>query len=135
MSNLGIGVMLGMLTDSADSVAAFNAAIGKTISSAEMDGDALRLAFSDGSAISISDDGQSCCESRYMTTDDDLSSYAGAKLLGGAIEDGPDADSWGEHNTAFLRIQTSDGVLTCVTHVEHNGYYGGFRIRVCRVAR
>jgi len=123
--------MLGMLAGDKESAEAVRAATGKTIKGVSLADDVLRFEFTDGTGIGIADEGQSCCEHRYITTDDDLSQYAGAQFLGGAVEDGPSVSGeFDEHDTAFLRIQTSCGVLTAVTHVEHNGYYGGFYVRV-----
>lgn len=127
---LGLGVMLSGYGDSA---AIFKAALGKTICEVRLDDeDSLRFEFEDGSRIRIFDDGQSCCESRYMRTDDDLSSFSGAKLLGGTVKDAPsETGEYGdEHEVQFLEIQTDRGVFTMASHNEHNGYYGGFAIRV-----
>lgn len=134
MSQLGVGVMLGMLTDNNASVNAFKGALGKAIKSARLgDDDALYLAFDDGTGIRFADEGQSCCESRYMRTDDDLASFVGAKLLGAEIKEAPTAAppyEYGEHEVQFLEVQTDRGVFTMASHNEHNGYYGGFCIRV-----
>lgn len=127
---VGLGVMLSGYGDSAE---IFKAAIGKTIRDVRLDDeDSLRFEFEDGSRIRVFDDGQSCCEIRYMRTDDDLSSFVGAKLLGGALKDAPpETGEYGdEHEVAFLEIQTDRGVFTMASHNEHNGYYGGFAIRV-----
>ena len=133
---LGLGVMLKTLGGNADSADAFGAALGKTIAAVTLDSDkGLRIAFSDGTAILLSDDGQSCCESRYMTCDDDLASFVGAKLMGGEVAEGPTTDNDGAcHETAFLRVHTDRGDLVCCTHNEHNGYYGGFSVR-CHAVR
>lgn len=110
-------------------------ALGKTISAIKLDtiqhSDALCLTFTDNHHITIEDDGQSCCEHRYMSTDDDLDYYVGAQLLGMDVKDGPDiGDEYDYHEQQFLEITTSKGVFTLVTHNEHNGYYGGFNIVV-----
>lgn len=93
--------------------------------------DELVISFTDGSALSLYDDGQTCCESRYLTTDDALETYAGStlldiKVLDSEVIDDPDGDC---HEVQFLRIYTSKGVLVAETHNEHNGYYGGFDLR------
>lgn len=127
-----IGVMNGMLGGNAESVAAFAGAVGKTIAALRLgDDDALHFEFSDGSKMKLSDEGQSCCESRYMRTDDSLSEYVGAKLLGAEIKEAPDVqedDDWNVHEVQFLEVQTDRGVFTMASHNEHNGYYGGFWI-------
>jgi len=130
MGRPGMGVMLGMLGGNADSVAAFTDAVGKTIAALRLgDDDALHFEFSDGSKMKLSDEGQSCCENRYMRTDDNLADYVGAKLLGAEIKEAPnEADEYGEHEVQFLEVKTDRGVFTMASHNEHNGYYGGFWI-------
>lgn len=128
----GVGVMIGMLGGTEDSVAAYQRAVGKTIESVALVDDVLRFTFTDGYVLRVSDEGQSCCESRYMVTDDDLSYYAGAVLNGMEIRtsaDLPDHDC--AHEVQFLDVNTSKGTFQMCTHNEHNGYYGGFWI-VCR---
>lgn len=132
MSNLGLGVMLHMLGGSdKESVAAVQKSIGKEIQSVELANDALRLVFTDGSGLNLKDDGQSCCENRYMRTDDDLSHYVGATLQDFEIREAPDAkdeDGDGTHEVQFLAVKTSKGEFVMSSHNEHNGYYGGFSI-------
>ena len=128
----GLGVLLHMLGGEA-SAHLFAAAIGRTLASVAMDSDELLFTFADGSRLALSDEGQSCCESRYMTTDDDLATFAGATLLGAEVADGPEIaeNASGEsfHETQFLRVKTSKGTIVCVTHNEHSGYYSGFAVR------
>ena len=129
----GMGVMLHRLSGNEQIVNTFKAAIGKTIASLKLcDDEALHIGFDDGSGIRFYDDGQSCCESRYMRTDDDLSTFVGAKLTGAEIKEAPDVQNeHGEsHEVQFLEIQTDRGVFTMSSHNEHNGYYGGFAIVV-----
>lgn len=135
MGNLGIGVMIKMLSGNKESVDAFTSVIGKKIVSLSLgDDDALHFEFADGSKIKIFDDGQTCCESRYMRTDDDLGFFIGSELLGAEIKDGPSIDDGFDevHDVRFLEVQTSNGVFTMSSHNEHNGYYGGFAIRVAK---
>jgi len=97
--------------------------------------------FTDGTFLRISDDGQSCCESRYMTCDDDLTGHEGGQLVsidldagGGEHRTKPDDDySDAYHETQFVKVQTTKGSFTLCTHNEHNGYYGGFDLTVERV--
>lgn len=77
--------------------------------------------------------GQSCCEnSGYLTTNDTLDEFSGAKLLGIKIVDvalnskkvediisGIDSG-----DTMFVNIETSNGLLQIVAYNQHNGYYG-----------
>lgn len=109
------------------------AAVGKTITSVKLDDDRLKFEFEDGSRLTLWDDGQSCCESRYMQTDDDLPYYAGAKFLNAEVRDGgvrEDENGYEAlHEIQFLVITTDRGTFSMASHNEHNGYYGGFDIR------
>jgi hypothetical protein len=129
--HLGMIVMMGLLGGNEDSAADFRMAVGKKITALTLgDDDALHFTFSDGYRLKLYDDGQSCCESRYMRTDDDLSYFVGAELLSAEVRDAPSMpDEYGEHEVQFLVVTTSKGVFTMATHNEHNGYYGGFLIR------
>lgn len=93
----------------------------------------LMIYFADG-LLTIRDDAQSCCETRYMSTDDDLPSFVGEKLVSYEIVDGPnvpyaDEDDYGDvHEQTFVKLETTGGTITLVSHNEHNGYYGGISI-------
>ena len=131
MSNPGMGVMIGMLGGNADTVAAYNESMGKTISGLALDegGGFITIDFNDGTNLRVADDGQSCCENRYMRTDDDMQHFVGAKLTGIEIKEAPnEPDEYGDHEVQFLEVQTDRGVFTMASHNEHNGYYGGFWI-------
>lgn len=132
MSQRGMGVMIGMLSGNSDSVEAYNGAIGKEIASVALDDEeTLRFKFTDGTGLRVADEGQSCCESRYMRTDDDLSHFVGATLTGMEIKDGPEEEGeYGDvHEVQFLEVTTSKGSFQMASHNEHNGYYGGFWIQ------
>ena len=112
-------------------------ALGKTISDLRFseNDSALSITFADGSKLTLFDDGQSCCETRYMRTDDNLAEYIGGRLLGAEVKDVPeligfweDEDEYGDHDIQFLEITTSKGSFVMSNHNEHNGYYGGFCI-------
>jgi len=77
--------------------------------------------------LTIADCGQDCCESRYITCDDDLASMSGEVLI--AVETAETPYDWGDHEVQFLVVRTDKATYTAETHNEHNGYYGGFRIR------
>jgi hypothetical protein len=132
----GIGAMLHALGGgSAKDPAAY---YGRRITKAEKTGDELRLTFEDGVTIRIFDDGQSCCESRYMRTDDDLSTLVGHRLV--AIETNAaksdefsDPDPYATHDAVFLDVKTDGGLISFSFHNEHNGYYGGFGLSVDEV--
>lgn len=107
---------------------------GRKIVAATVGGDRLRLEFEDGEKIAVWDDGQSCCESRYMTCDDDLGVLVGGTLRKIEVkelkvEQGEYGD---EHEIAFLEIATDSGFITVATHNEHNGYYGGFGLTITK---
>ena len=130
-----MGWGFGVLSDyGRRSAAVIDGAIGKTIkslaiSTAEHDDGALVFGFADGSSIQLRDDGRSCCEHRWMHTDDDLAAFVGAKLLGARIADGPTIEEDYEvKESQFLIVETSLGEFTIVNYNEHNGYYGGFEL-------
>ncbi|MCP4540647.1 MAG: hypothetical protein GY832_26210 [Chloroflexi bacterium] len=141
MSRPGVGAMIAWLAGNEDSANAYRAATGKEIVSLKLDPDGndgdgeLQFLFTDGTAIKLFDAGRSCCESRYMHTDDNLKSFVGATLLTAEVRDGPDMEDqyYGEHECQFLVVATSKGVFTVETHNKQNGYYGGFAIRCAEV--
>lgn len=130
---LGLSVMISMLFGrGAGSADAIKAAIGREIASVTIN-NAVVMTFSDGCTLTVSDDGQSCCEHRYITCDDDLASFAGDVLVAIDERDGPapepaDGDN-DAHEVAFIEFTTGRGSFTVCTHNEHNGYYGGFALR------
>ena len=101
--------------------------------------DCLLLKFADGTAIRLYDDAQSCCEHRYISTDDDVADLVGQKLIEVEcrdIEKPEDEDEDGNadidnycHDMMFVKIQGNKSPITLCTHNEHNGYYGGFILR------
>lgn len=124
--------MIQMLGGNAESVAALTASIGKKIEAIELKNDVLELSLEDKTILRVSDEGQSCCESRYMKTDDDMQSFVGDTLRGLEIKEAPnqtEPDDWGDHEVQFLEVQTDKGCFTMASHNEHNGYYGGFYIQ------
>ena len=131
--SLGLGVMSHSLTDNSDSVKAIRKAYGDTILDAKLTAKTLILIFSDYELL-LTDEGQSCCEYRYMDTDDDLSDLFGTTLLaleinGERIHKKEGEDKYGEHHDVeFLDVKTDRGTLSIANHNEHNGYYGGFSI-------
>lgn len=131
MSHRGIGVMIGMLGGNEETAKAYDASMGKTISGLTLDEEDgfITIDFSDGTNLRVADEGQSCCEHRYMRTDDDMQHFIGAKLTGLEIKEAPnEQDEYGDHEVQFLEVQTDRGVFTMASHNEHNGYYGGFYI-------
>jgi hypothetical protein len=136
MMSWGIMPMLHSLSSDDESLKAVRDSIGQEIQKiclvkdSRSDGE-LSLYFQNGTMLSIFDDGRSCCEERYLHTDDDLSVFIGAELLDLGLLDGPTVqDEYGEpHEMQFLIVSTSLGIFTAETHNIHNGYYGGFVIR------
>jgi len=135
MSQPGVGVMLHHLSSSAaEADRTVEAARGKEITEVSLRTgeitDALILGFADGSKIRLSDEGQSCCEHRYMTCDDELSYYVGSRLVGVTVKE--ITEESGEYDAvtevAFLEVTTDRGAFSVATHNEHNGYYGGFAL-------
>ena len=121
-----------MLCEDSDTATAVQISLGKEISSVKVVDYSLIFTFKDGTTLNLWDDGQSCCESRYMNTDDDLSFVDGATLDKLELRDGPDVsseDDYGCKDSQFLIVTTSKGSFTVVNYNEHNGYYGGFQIK------
>ena len=127
---LGFGVMINALGGNRETVEAVQAAMGKTITALSLTDDQLRFEFEDGSRLRLQDSGQSCCEHRYMQTDDDLPYYIGAKFVSAEVRDGGSTESeYGDtHEIQFLVVTTDRGTFSMASHNEHNGYYGGFWI-------
>lgn len=135
MMSLGLGAMIHGLSGGSQHDP--NEYIGRTITAVEMADEKLRLTFSDGVKIDIFDDGQSCCETRYMRTDDDTALLVGHKLMHIVAKEAPDMDAeddYGDHEIVFVEIGTDNGCVTLVNHNEHNGYYGGFGLTIQQVA-
>ena len=163
MSSLGTGVMIRMLFGGRENERPVEAFMGDTITEAALVDDKLQLVFASGRKVALSDEGQSCCESRYITTDDNVSDLVGGKLVtieerdggdqqgpcstcqGPNAYDPPDSgktcyscngtgiESNGSHDLAFVVIQTDKSSITLCTHNEHNGYYGGFALVLTEV--
>jgi hypothetical protein len=133
-SRLGMGVMLGLLGGNDASVQAFNKGVNKTISKLTLSDHELIFTFDDGYKMKLADEGQSCCEERYLTSDDDLNYHVGAKLLTAEVKEGPEVElEYDVHETAFLHVTTTNGTFVIETHNIHNGYYGGFLIRASEI--
>jgi hypothetical protein len=126
MAHLGVGVIIKMLGGSRETVETIQSMINKTITKLEIHDNALYIHF-ENEAIRIWDDGQSCCETRWMHTDDDLSVFVGSHFISAEVRDGPEKRSgWVDIESQFLLITTDLGTATIVNYNEHNGYYGGF---------
>lgn len=125
----GFDVLIQRLVGYQEIVNAVRSALGKTITVVELVGNVLRFEFEDRSRLLLWDNAQSCCEHRYMSTDDDLPYYVGAQLLDVEVRDGGRTDNdWGDHEIQFLVVTTDRGTFSVANHNEHNGYYGGFAL-------
>ena len=126
---LGLGVMIQSLGGNEDTVNAVTSSLGKVIDAVYLSDNRLVFQFGDNTKLIMYDNGQSCCETRYMRTDDDLTEYYGATLLDFELKSAPNIeDEYGDHEVQFLDVKTSKGIFQMANHNEHNGYYGGFYI-------
>jgi hypothetical protein len=128
--------MINMLMgDGGRTEKAVNATVGKKITSVTLENDVIIIGVEDGTKISVRDDGQSCCESRFITTDADLPSYRGKTIRGYELRQMPDGDDGYEcHDQQAFVILTDEGNIDFVTHNQHNGYYGGFSVTAHQIA-
>lgn len=131
MSQLGMGVMINQLFGNNGVPEIWAKVKDQTIGAVALKDDALEFTMADGYRFKLYDDGQSCCESRWMHTDDDLPYFSGTTLLNVELKDGPVEE--GEYGDAkesqFLVVTTSKGSFTMVNYNNHNGYYGGFYVK------
>jgi hypothetical protein len=134
MSQPGLGAMIHWLSGGTQEPA--SKYYGREIADASLSDDALAIHFTDGTRIRLTDKGQSCCENRYITSDDKAEELIGGKLV--AIEVKDVAEKNGEyddvHETCFVEVRTDKTTYTVVTHNEHNGYYGGFALDIAEEA-
>lgn len=130
MSHLGVGVMLGMFSDGGKTSEAVTKSVGKVISDIKLVNEFnLELTFVDNTTLRLWDNGQSCCEHRYMVAEDDLSYFIGSSFMTVEVVSANGiAESYNEHEIQFLNVTTSKGVFQMSSHNVHNGYYGGFNI-------
>jgi len=134
MSQPGVGAMLHYLGGGSEHDP--KEYYGLTILSASIDDNRLRINFTNGKSIEIWDNGQSCCEHRYMSTDDDVKSLWGETLVRIEAKPGPDVDAeYDVHEQVFVEIGTDKSTITIVNHNEHNGYYGGFGLTITEPAQ
>ena len=105
---------------------------GRKITKAVLNEKELRLTFEDGVVITLTDEAQSCCEERYITCDDDVTSLVGGRLVKIEAKDsGEKVGEYGDtHEWIFIEVATDQIPITLQTHNEHNGYYGGFGLSI-----
>jgi hypothetical protein len=133
MSHLGIGAMLHYLAGGSRNDP--SKYYGKEIIYADINDERLLIKFSDAINIKIWDDGQSCCESRYITCDDNVKDLIGGKLVNiEAKSDGEEEEEYVTHEWVFIEVITDKGMIAFTTHNEHNGYYGGFGLTITEEA-
>lgn len=127
--NLGLTVMLNLLCGKGgESPEKY---YGKTIREASLIDNIFSLQFDDGVKITLTDEGQSCCEDRYITCDDNISDLHGDVLRTIEVSDGGSIETdYGDHEMAIVKIASDKSSITLTTHNEHNGYYGGFSLMI-----
>jgi len=127
----GIMTILHELCGDKTTINAPKASIGKKIIAAKVDDNQLVIDLElEDKKLIVKDDGQCCCENRYMSCDDDFTPHIGAEIVDFELKDGPTTeDEYGEpHEIRFFEVKTTRGAFQIVNHNEHNGYYGGFSI-------
>src|SRR5687767_5987939 len=123
MENLGLGVMIGLLGGNRETVEAIQQSLNKEIKSLVLRDNRLTFEFTDDTRLNVYDDGQSCCEHRYMKTDDNLPDFIGAKLLDFELKDGgrTEEEDYGYvHEIQFLDVKTDKGIFQMANHNDHN---------------
>jgi hypothetical protein len=107
---------------------------GKRIESIKIDNDTgvsmVHFVMQCGGELDLFDDGQSCCEHRYFTCDDDLTQFWGAEIVDVVLKPGGETENDDVHEWAFVEVVTSKGSFTFTAHNDHNGYYGGINLSV-----
>lgn len=132
MSQLGLSVMLHMLSGAKQ--ADMTKYYGKEIKNADINDERLLIEFEDGVKIKIWDDGQCCCESRYITCDDNVKDLIGGVLTNIEIKESDEKEEdYATHEWTFIEIFTDKCMISFTTHSEHNGYYGGFIFKMTEV--
>lgn len=94
--------------------------------------DRLVIRLDNGQEFTFWDGGRECCEVRYMSSNDNPDDYIAAEYRGYELVECSSSGCYYVHEIQFLNINTSVGVFQVVNHNEHNGYYGGFDIKVSK---
>ena len=130
--SLGMGAMLHMLGGGSDKDP--KDYYGKVITDADINEDRMIIELDGETTIKIYDNGQSCCEHRYITCDDNPKDLIGGVLSKIETSDsGEKEDDWETHEWVFIEVGTDKDHIKFCTHNEHNGYYGGFGLTVTEV--
>lgn len=135
MSNFpGIGVMLKQLSGNEKEYNNWQLMKGGKITALSLSDDTVCVTLENVGSFKLYDNGQSCCEHRYMVTDDDLTQFVGGRLNDMEIKAADSIKGTNEydeaHEVQFLRLITDRGNVVFSNHNEHNGYYGGFNITI-----
>jgi predicted phage gp36 major capsid-like protein len=109
--------------------------IGKKIIEVKFSDDTIFLTFADMKTLWIWDGGQSCCERRFMRTDDNIQELVGLDFEGLELSTVARCsfESLDEREIQFLKVKAGWVEVVFSSHNEHNGYYGGFSICVKEV--
>lgn len=93
-------------------------AVGKQITSAYKSDNQICINFIDNSKLLIFDDGQSCCEHRYLTCDDYLEGMIGEffSSISTTCCDNLDSSEDMYHEVRFVTIYTNRDHYTACTH-------------------
>lgn len=116
-----------------DSFPEIQKAVGLLIRQINVTDKAVYIEFEDNRVLKLKQL-QLCCEGRYFGSDDPLTDARGSILhdiaLVGAgktpVDKSEDDSQYNDHERAFIRIYTNNGVFVICAHNEHNGYYSGF---------
>lgn len=128
--NFSSQLTVNMLPGDEETVKAVTSSYNKTIKDVEINSNILIIKFTDETTLRLVDEGQTCCERRYTSTEDELTYFIGATLFKIEITSSPRLPvEFGIHEVQFLDVHTSKGMFQVANHNEHNGYYGGFSIQ------
>lgn len=125
-------------TEDGNGVEELKASLGKTIYKIKLNNNVVSLTLDDGSQFEFWDNGQNCCEERYLDTFDDIERIEGQKLVGVQVLNAgtpPEHDKQEVecHEISFLEFKTDKDVISFSSHNLHNGYYGGISLTVKKV--
>jgi hypothetical protein len=92
--------------------------------------ESIIIIFTDGTALNLFDDGQQCCEKRWLASDDKSEDVAGGVLMDVQMEEGVD-DEGSEDilQSQFIRIITDKAPYVVTAYNKHNGSYDGITVK------
>lgn len=105
----------------------FGVFVGKKIKKIEVKENQVLIEFTNGALIAFESDEPDCCAHHYMSTDDIVDEHVDSKLIDAIIKPHKEVkdDGGDTHEMMFFEIVTTKGSIYCVSHNQHNGYYGG----------